>query len=1484
MSKISAAKFEPLSWLSMLLVVGMTANLAMAITAANTAFTPQDQPVGYVAQDEVTNFNLSSGQENVFRPDYGREFWNGSILVYPVDSFGTINYSAEPWGIDGASEQLALQDFDTGRFIATRDTSTPSIGIPFRYTDLGGAQQSMFPITTINTISYDGTQIVNFLRGERVNESPAGMRNRSDEANGTGGPTLGDIIHSRPYYVADGTNPALFVGANDGMLHAFNATTGAERWAYVPSMLLDKMAKLAQPYGTISNPHDYFVDGRINVGTVDIGGTASRILVSGLGAGGKGLFALDITGSTGLAANSEADVAGKALWEIDGNTGDLNHSTPTDPTAYDNIGYTYGVPLIVKVNAGSGVDALIIGNGYNNNPLGDYQSRLYVIDAATGQLIHSIKAGTGGTLASPNGLFNPVAIDTDGNGSADRVYAGDLKGTMWKFDLSSATTTSWTASALHVTSPAQPITTTPGVALHPNNGYMVTFGTGSMLDTIDTTTSDVHYVYGIWDGAPVSSTNLMTTTTLEERNYDNFGAITRVRRSLNATLPNWSSGGHLGWQVALPAGEKMVGEGSFIESGRFYFSSHNPTVSVLTGATSVTSVTVTAGGSGYTSANITLSGGGGSGATATATIDAVTQKVTAIKITSSGTGYTSSPTVTISGDGTGATATAVLSSGTTVIGENWLMELDYLSGGSKNNPFLDLDGNQLLNDSDRIKYIAGDTGIPTECDLTDPAIAVSYACAIQGTIGIPVGKFISNGVLSQPILVQLDTLNTTFFNQNSDVVFPVTEVTYGVTGGHFDVDIFYNGTGDLCTSTSGTDIPASYPTATITVDITGQTTNLAATLGGILVDGVPVVPPLAITDITNGTDTNSNANTISNLITGGYAAAVSGNMITITAPTTGPAYNGKVLTVLDGTAQAGTLGTPGTPAILGAHPTGLIRFKGGRTEDEDDGSFIDNDLTGGASIKVGGVIIHSSEITIGKKKRERDSVKAIVAAIGTSGTIKAYIGGDNITPICAEEDDKYVCLVDTGSSTNGKTIEMGTQTQPDDQYAKFYATDGGTAGSPAVPGIPGTGWSNFKPALTVTTFNGGANGITNATVTSDCSAKNGHRDAHVHQYDDDYDRTGVDMLNPSGDYPSSSSPAGASLSLANAITSNATKYKILVHNQYLNPAVQLHVGDASYEPSVDAGYESVKTFQGLASTTSLDLSTLPTYNGTSNSTGTTGPGFQPIGSLVFNMPPDALTPKDWWGSGDVRSGLQPTSSGCVRDGKDETDGNMYYPVIPPPNGSVGIGIPGYSASTTSLTAQGVRHNGAITIQIIKDTTPQSAIEMNDSLGRPEYGWRVKSGLYDSYVLVEYSAYWHNKGPSPNVCMGEDGWTKAPLPDADPTGGPVDGAPGATDPKLGDLSGSSGGTVTSVTRTVVGNVTTTTINYSTGVSATITRTENVDRTITITTQDADCVTAGVGCSGITEIIQPPTGIILTGGDERGTRARTGRVSWHELIRE
>ena len=1327
--------FKP-AWLAAFGIV-IALGVAIKVALALDAFFPSQSPIGYVAQDEVTDFNFKHGGSKLFRGEYEREFWSGTVFAYTADEDGNLTGGTSWWTAD-AGEMISGQNPDTGRKIATMKDD--GVAVSFRLDSLSATQKAYLD---------NDDNIVNYLRGDRSKELPdAGGLFRQRVS------VMGDVVHSRPYYVADDTNPTLFVGANDGMLHAINAGTGAdggkERWAYVPSMLLPKMKQLTvDPY-----VHDYFVDGQINVAKIALG--TKRVLVGALGLGGKGLFALNVTESAGLVAADEAAVASKVMWEISPTT--VNYAAPATAGAYSNLGYNFGVVVIAPVWVGASVvDAVIVGNGYNDG--GDYGSYLFVINANTGQLIKRFKAGTG-TSASPNGLSTPLAIDTNRDGKIDTVYAGDLNGSMWKFDLgdlsdaASIATTATTPGVklLLTTSPAQAITSTPGVALHPEGGYMVTFATGKTFTDADLSDSAVHYAYGIWDGAPANNDTLLTQA-LQERAYvGGDGVSLRVRRATTGNLPNWNdgAGNHKGWKVALNPGERVVGQGSFIENGRFYFQTYNPTISHK-----------------------------------------------------------------------------IVGTDTTVQGENWLLELDYLTGGAPDQPFLDLSGDLLLTDLDRVKYIDGDT-------LAD---GKAIGDRILDRTGVPVGKFMSYGVLSQPILVQLVTLNDTLLNQNPDVVVPTPNVDRGVEGGHFDVEIYYG--------TSTASITIADPTTGA-----GQTSGYPATLGAITVDGVVVIPALTVSDLPDG---GAAANTIANIVKGkatnGFSATRTNNVVTVTAPDA--SFAGKTLAVAAGTSQAlatataGTAPTPGTLVFTDGAKNQRVSFSCGATlatntfrvaNDSSKSNRLDSLYEGFRNVTVNG---YSTSCT---RTTASGSTTKVSCTISAPANLSACSGGFSL-------DSDLTATTNTGPAGGAN-------------------------------GIPKSGWTNFKPAVTVTAFD---NGSGNASIVGDtcnggaskCTYKQ-----HNHEYDDIYDKTGVNFLDASN----------SNFNLSKAISAT-TEFKVIAQNQYLSPAARLHIGkgpgtEGFYLFDVDQGYINMKTY---TTSSTLDLATLPTYT-----RGT-------IGSLAINLPTTAFSNRDWWGGylglpADIRDGLHPTEAGCVFNSDHATrDGNMYQPVNPPLTVTAsGNGTKGWSSSTTQLTATGVRHNGALTLQIIRADTPNSALEMSVP-NRPEYGWRVKAGLYSTYVLASYSMFHHSKHLG--LCYGDQNvsfrlygvdysnvsWTKTPIKDTRVCGGSDTSttkkcakdlsAKARPDPKIGDLGG--GSDIVSTVTTVVGNVTTTVITYSSGATATIVRTVRDDGSIQIVSTD-------IFGDPKTDIIANKKGDNKTGGDERGLQARTGRISWRELV--
>jgi hypothetical protein len=244
-----------------------------------------------------------------------------------------------------------------------------------------------------------GADNANYIKGTTTLERRFGgeLRNRAS--------LLGDIVNSSPAYSAD--TSTLYVGANDGMLHAFDATTGAERFAYVPGGIdFTNLATLSDPQYV----HRYFVDGPV-VASSFAQTPGKNYLVGALGRGGKGLYGLDVTTPASFAA-------GNALWEVNDAGGDM--------------GMVVGEPLVVTLNDTANTKAVVVSNGFNST---NGHSVLFLINIATGAIIKKFDTGVGGD----NGMSAPLGLDTDRSGTLDYVYAGDRKGNLWKFDVTGNT-------------------------------------------------------------------------------------------------------------------------------------------------------------------------------------------------------------------------------------------------------------------------------------------------------------------------------------------------------------------------------------------------------------------------------------------------------------------------------------------------------------------------------------------------------------------------------------------------------------------------------------------------------------------------------------------------------------------------------------------------------------------------------------------------------------------------------------------------------------------------------------------------------------------------------------------------------------------------------------------------------------------------------------------------------------------------------------
>ncbi len=366
----------------------------------------------------------------------------------------------------------------------------------------------------------------------------------------------------------------LYVGANDGMLHGFDATDGQEKFAYIPNAVMGDLKELADPLYT----HQYFVDAPPRVADAYFGSdTWKTVLVSSLGAGGKALFALDVTDPDAF-VESGFD-GSKVLWEL----------SDTDDS---DIGHSLGQSSIVRLNNGSW--AAIFGNGYEST---SNKAKLFIVDITTGSIIKKFDT-LQGSVGSPNGLSTPIAVDSEGDRSTDIIYAGDLQGHLWKFDVSDTNPANWKIAFGTTATPEplfracnedpcvtpQAITAKPQVGEHPDGGLMVYFGTGKFYETGDNVigaSPQVQTYYAIRDNHATTAISSLvegrdelqpqTITTEVSAN----GSAYRITSNETVDYSHAGSPEH-GWYMDLlnsggsGQGERVIA-GSRLKNGRIIF-------------------------------------------------------------------------------------------------------------------------------------------------------------------------------------------------------------------------------------------------------------------------------------------------------------------------------------------------------------------------------------------------------------------------------------------------------------------------------------------------------------------------------------------------------------------------------------------------------------------------------------------------------------------------------------------------------------------------------------------------------------------------------------------------------------------------------------------------------------------------------------------------------------------------------------------------
>jgi len=482
---------------------------------------------------------VTQGDNFLFRSSYVSVNWTGELTRQQIDiNTGSI-LSTIDWS---AQSQL---DTNASRVIYTYDPTNAHNGGGsnklklFSYTNLTTTEQTYFDLATLHASGHrlsqfayisescstdlvclsqtdesnaTGANLVNYLKGTRTNEGGKGDNTKYYRQRLH---LLGDIVDSETVYVkAPSANfsdagygtfkqnnlnrrAMVYVGANDGMLHAFRASDdaatttinegGQEDWAYIPTFVMPNLYLLAdKSYG---QNHQFFVDGTpvpadicVSNCTTEALASWKTIVIGGLNRGGTGYYALDVTDP----ANP------KALWEF------------TDA----NMGYTFGNPKVVKLQTGQWV--VLVTSGYNNTT-GDGQGHLYVLNAATGVLIRDITTGVGSS-ASPSGLARIDApVTTPGvDATVMAVYGGDVFGNLWRFDVNGDLGAAGYDAQLIATlkdssGNVQPITAKPLVSLVDTN-LIVFIGTGRFLGTSDELDTHTQSFYGIKDGFPANTT------------------------------------------------------------------------------------------------------------------------------------------------------------------------------------------------------------------------------------------------------------------------------------------------------------------------------------------------------------------------------------------------------------------------------------------------------------------------------------------------------------------------------------------------------------------------------------------------------------------------------------------------------------------------------------------------------------------------------------------------------------------------------------------------------------------------------------------------------------------------------------------------------------------------------------------------------------------------------------------------------------------
>ncbi|MBF6630432.1 MAG: pilus assembly protein PilY [Comamonas sp.] len=615
------------------------------LTALNDIFIAVTQASTSIAKPALSSSQLTTTDSYIYQTDFNPEYWSGDVRRRSLSSTSTdaIIMGSLDSAVSAANklDALSTSALNSRNIIIGKSTKiTEPIATEFKWDSLEDGTKAFLnqadPIESPQALPDNlGEKRLEYIRGHRNYESNP-FRNRSSR--------LGDIVNSGVVYSGAPTTrysdtsykefyennknrtKAIFVGANDGMLHAFNAESMEEIFAYIPSWLSPKLSRLtSSDYN--SSRHTAYVDATPTVAEAQLGNNWKTVLVSGTGAGGQGVFALDVT-------NPRQFSKDKVLWEF----------TDADDASLGNV---VGQPKIFKFRTSAPESksisykwfAVVAGgiNNYMHDGINNYSTTgepaLFLLDlskskTASWQLgVNYFKittpifknladqtADSNGT-AIPSGIIN---FDATSNidGSIQYIYFGDLHGQMWKLDMAEANFSSSSESAWNLaklsyfkksgspkplfvartssstTAPIQPISMVPSIAHGPNQSYIISFGTGKYLEASDNLVNNAikkESFYVLYDLPESTLDTAGTGDSARIRNRDRLQAASISGNAISAAKFIWSKptdaqntpvNKKSGWYIDYPLSGSSGGEKQITQAVLFgkniYFNSILP--------------------------------------------------------------------------------------------------------------------------------------------------------------------------------------------------------------------------------------------------------------------------------------------------------------------------------------------------------------------------------------------------------------------------------------------------------------------------------------------------------------------------------------------------------------------------------------------------------------------------------------------------------------------------------------------------------------------------------------------------------------------------------------------------------------------------------------------------------------------------------------------------------------------------------------------